>query len=158
MYQADNPVTVLACKVQKKVCFPSASDPKNCSPWATSLDIVATNVTDAVESNIRNVKLVEWYNIAVTARDVGMAAVADNKGAIGLLAREYFGYGVSAGLPKNQWQTDVEFWHAVSLSSLQGGPVQIAAGMSNTPLSDVTRPPSPEAWNMCRSQVRRAHG
>jgi hypothetical protein len=74
-----------------------------------------------------------------------------------------FGFEMSAGLPSNQWETEVMNWMNVSLSSTQRGtvaysrPSQYEVSSTNSSLQYIEQPQDPELRNLCgRIKIRSA--
>ena len=96
--------------------------------------------------------LAMWYQMATVDRSLRMTQIVGRQGIASLLSRDRAKSPWSAGLPSNQWQLDVEYWHVITLASLQAGLVRVSSGMSGTPVKDLMGPTNAE-WKICRNQV-----
>jgi len=80
-------------------------------------------------------------------------------GPSALMAVEHVVTLISDALPIDQWMREVSYWFAISLSRVQRGLVQYAAGLAEIPHGMVVVPPSDEAGQqLCKAQKIRAVG
>lgn len=74
-------------------------------------------------------------------------------GGESLLAKYKLTAGFSPSLPNNQWQIEMENWHAASLVTMQGGIVDVARGYPKDLEPWLTRPSNQVEKALCNSQV-----
>ena len=92
-----------------------------------------------------------------------MAALTGNEldgfvqtlGAASLSSKYNLVSGVQGPLPDNQWQLDVEHWHAATLVAMQGSAVDAAMGPSSEAMGKFWVGPENEVERKgCANQVR----
>ncbi|KAF2447452.1 hypothetical protein P171DRAFT_330563, partial [Karstenula rhodostoma CBS 690.94] len=108
-YSSDEPASVLACAKQYQLCYPDKSgNPSHCSRLGgkQELNWLLTSLPQE-EARLNRTR----WSI--------MAALTGNE-------LDAFG-----PLPDNQWQLDVEHWHAATLVAMQGSAVDAASGPSD---------------------------
>ncbi|KAL9615744.1 MAG: hypothetical protein Q9160_009294, partial [Pyrenula sp. 1 TL-2023] len=119
LFLPDEPASVLACKSQYQTCDPTLPPERGCSSWigmADSTFFIDTPRTKRERAIFWVFGVLDIYEILETLR------------ASALTSRFRFREFTQAQLPVNQWQLDVEYWHNIILSALQGFGVDSATG------------------------------
>lgn len=81
-------------------------------------------------------------------------AFVETLGAGSLTARYKLVSGYQGPLPDNQWQLDVEHWHASTLAAIQGSAVDAATGPASPDMRQYWVPPENEQQQyLCNNQV-----
>lgn len=159
-YYGDEPASALGCVARAQWCNPRMGTAARCTPLSGYLDLNA-NVDGIVRDGAER-RLLDWYRWAVLRDAETLAAVPAALGVASLPSRFGLNYGMRARVAEGQWMRDVEQWHAVSMTALQGRAVDTAAGPGGGGGGGggmekfVVRPNSTEAEGLCRNQVRLA--
>lgn len=153
-YMQNEPASPLACIEQWQYCNPNLPEPDRCAPLSSFLDAG----DKGLELFGYDEKIYNWffwiYAIITSGAGGGISEVVDVLGAQALTSRDRLSGGYQRTIPGNQWQRDVAFWFATSLTSLQEGFVKTAAGPSDIRLRPWLQPPKnsqEEYW--CKNQV-----
>lgn len=152
VYWSDEPVTVLGCAKQYQVCSPRLPKERRCTPLDGRINLEA-NAKNVVQSE-HEAFLLNFY---LTSRILALPQLEDIITVLGSssLASSYtLSGGLQAALPDNQWQLDVERWHSIYLSSMQGSAIDTAEGPSDPKLRNMMQKPrNKEEKDLCRVQV-----
>ncbi|KAF4536316.1 Cytochrome p450 protein [Lasiodiplodia theobromae] len=154
-YYRTEPAAALGCVARAQWCNPRSG---RCTPLSGYLDVnagVAGIVADDAERNA-----LDWYRWASLVDAESLAGVpAALGGNGGLASRDGLNYGMQGPLGVDQWQRDVERWHAVSLAAMQGravdtatGPVTGGGGGGGGMEKFVVKPNTTEAEGLCGNQ------
>lgn len=150
-YFPDNSVSPLACTVQEQFCNPNLASNDSCPPLGGSSEsgIAAAGLWKTT----RHQEVFNWF--AASIRFVGspIAVAPLYTGAESLLAKYKLAYGYSTVLPDDQWQLEMENWHATSLVTTQGGIVDVAKGWPKDLEPWVIKPSNDVQKALCNSQV-----
>lgn len=146
MYRKNEPGSPLACFEQHQLCFfpssPAGMDgtERRCSPLLSSADVSNFPQVIAEALQLHSINSSDGYTdemlqgllwtlrstIRKTPRTVHPIASLGNHA---LKSRMGLNGGKQAPLPDNQWQLDVQHWHATVMAALQGRFVNSAIGM-----------------------------
>lgn len=155
MYIRDEPAAVLGCVAQYQACNSKLTQDRECTP-PSGIEDVLNNVRK-IATNEEEVALFNYY-LAITLGNYQFHAptiIAFELGEWSLTSRFTLNQGVQAQLPDNQWQLDVEYWHEISMASLQSAVVNAATGPSDPSILEVWRgPQNAEERKVCQNTVR----
>ncbi|KAI1868746.1 hypothetical protein JX265_006725 [Neoarthrinium moseri] len=121
------PASPLACARQEQYC---TSGGGNCTPLSSSHD--AKLAAKSLFRDTDQYQRWKWITTAtkqITADEVYVIGALRSQA---LASRFNFLGGVQGAIPDNQWQLDVQYWHAVQLATMQKAVVDVAIG----PLAD----------------------
>lgn len=154
VYRAVQPVTVMGCIEQHQLCDPSLPADVQCSAltgWSALRD---SHIYSGPRASIAQA----LYNAISNSllRDIFFGLGTD-----ALLASESI-HGASslftAPLPSNQWQLEVESWHAQAMAHIQRLVANVASGPIEDTSAAYVTPPVASSFNICISQKIRAPG
>lgn len=149
LYRSDDVAHVIGCATQDQFCVNETA----CSTSGTF--VPASN--DAIYlagTKLQWKTLLFWtkYNQFLGNNEV--ANIVNGLGASALLARDTFIGGAQAPLPANQWQKEVQHWHAIAMAKMQRASVEYATGPSDSAVQPyIIRPTSKEETYLCQNQV-----
>ncbi|KAJ4353322.1 uncharacterized protein N0V89_005050 [Didymosphaeria variabile] len=151
-YFGDEPAAVLGCAKQYQICYPDkAGKPSQCSRLGGKQELywLLTSLTQNEEQLNRT----RWSIMsALTGNELD--AFVQTLGAASLTSRYSLVSGIQGPLPDNQWQVDVEHWHAATMVAIQGSAVDAASGPSNPDMRKFWAAPSnDQERSVCNSQV-----
>jgi hypothetical protein len=149
---ADEPVSVLGCANQYQICYPDRKGkPSNCSRLGGKQELYWL-LTSLAQSE-KQLNRTKWSIMsALTGNELG--GLVQTLGAASLSSKYSFVSGVQGPLPDNQWQLDVEHWHAATLVAMQGSAVDAASGPSDPKMKSFWAPPAnDEERSVCNNQV-----
>jgi hypothetical protein len=149
---ADEPVSVLGCANQYQICYPDKKGkPSNCSRLGGKQELYWL-LTSLAQSE-RQLNRTKWSIMsALTGNELG--GLVQTLGAASLSSKYSFVSGVQGPLPDNQWQLDVEHWHAATLVAMQGSAVDAASGPSDPKMKSFwAAPANNEERAVCNNQV-----
>lgn len=149
---ADQTISTLGCTKQYQICYPDSSgNPKTCSRLGGKQELYYLLESLPQSSKLKN--LTSWaIQAALTGKE--MDAFIQTQRGYSLRARFVLVSGSSGPLPDNQWQVDVEGWHASTLAAMQGAAVDAATGPASPAMRQFWVPPSNEQDNyLCHNQV-----
>ena len=151
LYVAEDPVSVLACTENTLLSNSSQAD------HVTHLDLVSHlkihSQSFGLHWNPKQISIVQRLmdNLAYSALPQAALSLNGN----GLLASSKVQYGLSPGLPSNQWQVEITNWFSASLNALQDFTVQYVSGYGRDDYNSLIAPAtSTEKW-MCEQQIVR---
>ncbi|KAF2138395.1 uncharacterized protein K452DRAFT_277538 [Aplosporella prunicola CBS 121167] len=151
LYGADRSGSLLACSVKEQYCNPNLPLASRCSPFGGTYESAA--LAEGLWKGSKHKIIFNWVSSIITAYSTTILDVAGMLGASSLLARYRSQLWVSGPLPDNQWQLELEHWHAASLLSAQGMMAITANGPSDSRQSPWLRKPNNTIEeNLCRSQ------
>ncbi|KAL9116076.1 MAG: hypothetical protein Q9227_000445 [Pyrenula ochraceoflavens] len=122
-YLADEPASVLGCTEQYQICDPTLPPGQGCSPLRSGANLIDFDHTAPQTKR-------DWA-IYWTVGYQGLQTVIKELQSTSLTARFGLEQGLQPTLPANQWQLEVENWHNILLSTLQGDSVETAIGPAN---------------------------
>jgi hypothetical protein len=151
-YFADETASVLGCAKQYQICYPKIGrKPQNCSRLGGKQELywLLTSLTQSEEQLNRT----RWSIMsAMTGNELD--AFAQTLGATSLSSKYSLVSGIQGPLPDNQWQLDMEHWHAATLVAMQGSAVDAASGPSDPSMRKFWAPPAnDQEKSLCNSQV-----
>ncbi|KAF2140948.1 uncharacterized protein K452DRAFT_351652 [Aplosporella prunicola CBS 121167] len=150
-YQKDEPVSALACSIKEQYCDPSLPSGSQCTRFGGSTESYILAHYLAQSTKKRNI--FDWISLTINVRSGSMATVPAYLEAASLAARYKLRVGYSGQLPDNQWQMEVESWHASSLATLQGAIADTAKGLSDLNLERwLVKANNTEERNICHNQ------
>jgi hypothetical protein len=184
--KAPNPLSFLGCQEQYQFCKAGSADSSATPDPATKGSHSCTPLAGLYKlfPDLLFAKGPQWNGTTLTdlnptqkalyyflAKIISSSQLHWQLGFIGhenLIAHDAlwdagFGFEMSAGLPSNQWETEVMNWMNVSLSSTQRGtvaysrPGQYDVSSTNSSLQYIEQPQDPELRNLCgRIKIRSA--
>lgn len=151
-YFSNQPVSSLGCTTQHQFCT-AESNPsqRQCT------EMLGQYMPDIAQSKHFADHSSSWgwayffaFRLASNIDDV-----VERLGVLSLLARKRLTKTFQGQLPDNQWQLEVEHWHAVSMASLQASFVTVATGPSDDKMANSAwwLRDSEANWSGCRRQV-----
>jgi hypothetical protein len=162
-FTADQEAGVIGCTEQYQFC----NRQNKCTLLNGWGSFTAASVQKALGYNAAQLTLYETvYRIAFNMRVFNILFMLEDTT---LLAKDllYGIYGVSTGLPENQWQREIQNIHNISLAAMQqsgmahSSPPNIAIGYgpnSTWSYDWIKQETSPEQQKICRNQKARALG
>lgn len=125
-YQPDNPVTILGCIEQYRLCNPSSN---RCTPAGGihGTDAEGQKLGFNAFQNITAQRMIDAFQAAKSSQ------VVDSLGDASLLARDKVTESFSNGLPDTQWEAEAKGWFETSLSTIQASIVAFANAPSPLP-------------------------
>jgi hypothetical protein len=151
-YFADEPVSVLGCTKQYQICYADKTGkPSDCSRLGGKQELywLLTSLTQSEKQLNRT----RWSIMsALTGNELD--GFVQTLGAASLSSKYSLVSGVQGPLPDNQWQLDVEHWHAATLVAMQGSAVDAASGPSDPNMRTFWVPPANDQEKyICNNQV-----
>jgi hypothetical protein len=139
--------------MQNQFCKPASK--ANSSQDCTPLDglIPTQRAANGLHTNsAQNVTYTYLKNAVFT--NPSATGVVQAMGISALTARDYLTYGYSSGLPSDQWQKEILYWHNITMASIQRDIIEQVTGPSSPNMdSFIQRPVTPEEGAHCRKQV-----
>ena len=128
-YFADETASVLGCAKQYQICLPSTSTStsKRCSRMGGKQEL-AYLLASLSPTPPQRARITWAIMAALTGNELD--GFVQTLGAASLSSKYSLVSGVQGPLPDDQWQRDVEHWHAASLVAMQGSAVDSAMGPS----------------------------
>lgn len=145
-FLADEPASVVGCKLQYQVCDPTKSPDEGCSAFGGGYDITSFDAPPRTQREKARTWALNFYEISDVVKILGPSS---------LTSRFRMVDHVMGPLPANQWQLEVENWHNIALSSFQANAVISAAGPGDPGMLEYfwTRPSNSLGKYLCQSQV-----
>ncbi|KAK5053680.1 hypothetical protein LTR84_001641 [Exophiala bonariae] len=160
-WKADGPeefVHFMACTDQHQFCIPQAKNfrrPEICTQLSGYIPLCGS--LNAFPFN--KMQLATAERICSQLSFALMDEAVSGLGPSALLAVEHVVTLISDSLPIDHWMREVSYWFAISLSRVQRGLIQYAAGPAEIPHGMSVVPPSDEAGRqLCKAQKIRANG
>ena len=144
---SDEPASVLGCTQHYQVCSPLSSPEEGCLISGGISDLLQPSAPD--QNTVSTI--IPWITTAILNIEQVVACLTTSS----LTARYSLAVGIQGPLPDDQWQSEVEYWHNISLNSLQSV-VDFAIGSNDPTVQRYFReaPDSDGARYLCKNQVR----
>ncbi|KAK7525364.1 uncharacterized protein IWZ02DRAFT_233114 [Phyllosticta citriasiana] len=155
MYVQDAAATALGCAEQEQYCNPNAaaSSPQRCSRWGGGKE-ASTLAASVFGGDADVLSQVDWATNVVSLNNYPLSAIIESLGIAALTSRDSLYDGVQGALPDDQWQSDVEYWYAAALATIQGTFVDVASGPSDAAIDAfLLRPSTAAVRQLCNSQI-----
>jgi hypothetical protein len=157
VFKRDRPVTTLGCAEQHQICTAgnsSSSSPSHCTPMLGWLQLA----NDGVETlNLTSRQSSTYYRVFQAAVESIFSNILQQLAQRDppLLARRQINGIVGLGLPDNQWQNEIEYFHSIAMAHLQLAVVAYGTGQfaANTAYINVSNDAS-DRW-LCQNLVIR---
>ena len=151
-YFSDHPASTLGCAMQHQICYPDdGGNPLYCSHLGGQADL--HNLLASLPQDERQRNLTEW-SVLATVGGSTLRSFLLLQGSSSLTYKYNMAISVHWPIADNQWQLDVEHWHASILAIMQGFAVETATGPSNPGMRPFCVPPQDEQEQyLCRNQV-----
>ncbi|KAL9110933.1 MAG: hypothetical protein Q9227_004548 [Pyrenula ochraceoflavens] len=152
VYMSDEPASPLGCTVHYEGCYPSTSPQQGCPVSGGLIDV--SNPWNPDEPGVSEIaRVISW----ITSQFLDLNGVMDSLQISSLTSRHFLNQGTQVGLPDNQWQMEVEYWHDIGLASLQGI-VSAAAGPDDPGIQESfwAPPNTQETEYLCKNQKIRS--
>lgn len=150
----DEPSSPLACKYQKQHCNPNLPEGNRCEPLRSMRDPIESTMDLLWPNSTRQRKLLLWSHYSMINRRSDLNYVVKGLGVSALKSRFSLMEALQAPLPDNQWQLDVENWHAINMAILQDIYVETARGPRDSHINHLLiRPSNSEEDHLCQNQV-----
>ncbi|KAF2084695.1 hypothetical protein K490DRAFT_10084, partial [Saccharata proteae CBS 121410] len=159
IYYRDSPASVLACIQQYQYCNPNLPTDTGCTPLSgvnftesTTLGMLPDRGSSTDLWTTANQKAALEYFIG-KGISTTLADIVGSLGNSALTARDAMWSGLQGPLGSDQWQIEVQHWHATSLAILQRILVEQATGPEDTDvMAMMARPTTDAEWKRCKSQ------
>lgn len=149
IYQRDQAAGVLGCTTQAQLCNPIT---RNCTALTGFGD--AANETVGLFSNEDQNTAWLLFGDMFIHFSYSIQQLLASLGISALRARNSLIAGSQAPLPSNQWELEVQGWHASSMAMIQRVLLEMATGPSQPHLEKFWSPPFNEASKkICRNMV-----
>ncbi|KAL9109721.1 MAG: hypothetical protein Q9227_005590 [Pyrenula ochraceoflavens] len=147
IYLADEPASVLGCKMSYQTCDPALSPEESCTPTGGRHDVDFS----VMQPRTRKDRMVRWLWSA-TGIDIGSILMIMKSSS--LTSRYRLLDKFQGTLPIGQWQHEVENWHNINLATLQGLLVDAATGSGDPEMLEYfwTPPNNTEEHYLCQNQ------
>lgn len=147
VYAADEAAAVLGCQVHYQICRPKSSPRHSCPVSGGYDDLSFPNILEDKEAN----GLIEWFFNSILA----LPDVVGSLMTSSLTSRHGLADGTQGPLPDDQWQSEVENWHNITLTSLQSV-VNSAIGPNDPGILKYfwASPKTSGQKYLCKNQVR----
>ncbi|KAF2800536.1 hypothetical protein K505DRAFT_400844 [Melanomma pulvis-pyrius CBS 109.77] len=157
-YFGDETASVLGCAKQYQICYPDKSgNPSRCSRLGGKQELYW--LLTSLEQSDAQLNRTKWSIMsALTGNELD--AFVQTLGAGSLSSKYSLVSGIQGPIPDNQWQLDVEHWHAATLVAIQGSAVDAASGPSNPEMRKFWPPPAnDQERSICNNQkiISNAH-
>jgi hypothetical protein len=158
VFKRDRPVTTLGCAEQHQICTSgnssSSSSPSHCTPMLGWLQLAR----DGVEAlNLTSRQSSTYYRVFQAAVEAIFSNILQQLAQRDppLLARRQINGIVGLGLPDNQWQNEIEYFHSIAMAHLQRAVVAYGTGefAANTAYINISNGTS-DRW-LCQNLVIR---
>ncbi|KAL9105978.1 MAG: hypothetical protein Q9227_008933 [Pyrenula ochraceoflavens] len=145
VYLADEPASVLGCKIQYQTCNSSTPSEESCSKLSGSNSIAFTTE----EPTTKRDQALYW---GLYVQDINNVVQMLQSSA--LMSRFGLSIGEQGPLPANQWQIEVENWFNVVLAAIQGHAVDSAVGPGSSDMLKYfwTKPNNDVEKQLCKNQ------
>ena len=158
MFRQTEPGSPLGCKELEQYCFTGVKGQRKCSPLGNARDAMQSVIDQLDEGDY------EWFDwLELTTFETTVATVDPLRmlGTQVLIARDSLSGPILGPLPENQWQLEVQHWHATAMAHMQETFLKYIFGPKNPDLPLLMRvryPKTPIERQLCASQVRRGAG
>lgn len=168
VYQPDEAASPMGCTSQYQFCNPSLPS-NNCGPLGSLPDaqsqaaplfgMSTADFEGTGEANGTMISRYQWLVYITGYAATSVSYLINSLGPSALSSPRYLNTGVIGSLPDDQWKTDVKYWWAIYLASLQAGFVDTARG-STDPVLDPYKllPFNSHVQEMCDNQKIRSAG
>jgi hypothetical protein len=157
VFKRDRPVTTLGCAEQHQICTSSnssasSSSPNHCTPMLGWLQLAR----DGVEAlNLTPRQSSTYHRVFQAAVEAIFSNILQQLAQLDppLLARRQINGIVGLGLPDNQWQKEIEYFHSIAMAHLQRAVVAYGTGefAANTAYINISNDAS-DRW-LCQNLV-----
>ncbi len=152
MYRQNEPGSPLACREQGQFCFTGIKGQRKCTELESAVDgpwSLLKLYDDGDESAIHWLYRTSY----MTKKDTGVPLHI--LGVQMLTARNKLNGPLIGSLPDNQWQLEVQHWHATAMADLQARFLQSIVGNTDPKIAHlIRRPNSTVEKQLCANQVR----
>ncbi|KAF2138136.1 uncharacterized protein K452DRAFT_361593 [Aplosporella prunicola CBS 121167] len=150
LYYQKEPASPMACVTRQQYCFPSLSKENRCTALSSNID--AGLDAGYMHQKRKDQDGFIWVS-PVSASAMTISEVVNIMGQQALASRYNFRHGIQGPISENQWQLDVEHWHASTLAHLQDGYLHKASGPTDERLFEfLDRPANAIEKRLCKSQ------
>lgn len=146
-YGFDGVAHVIGCVTQEQFCV----DETSCTPLE-SLSTAVNIALNMTAPGLQREFLQTWAQVN-SALGISLNNVIQTLGSSALAARDSCLGGVQGPLSPNQWQTEIEHWHAIILALKQRAFVETATGPPSDVLAKLVERPT-NKWTNNYAKVR----
>ncbi|KAK0740345.1 hypothetical protein B0T18DRAFT_491030 [Schizothecium vesticola] len=152
MFRQNQPGSPLACHELQQYCYTGAKGTQKCTQLQGGIDAVG-NIFAQLDPEDE-----PWFNwFELTTVETGMATRSPLNllGARMLMARDSLNGPILGQLPDNQWQLEVQHWHATAMADMQAAFLRSIVGPGNPDLPRLMRvvyPNSTVEREICKNQ------
>jgi len=155
IYMQDEPGSPLSCAEQHQLCASGAFEGKECTPLMSFSDLFDIRHVSGLTSNENKKHRMEWTLNTTLSKMLQSFHPVAVLGIQSLTARTSINGGHQAPLPSNQWQLEIQHWHASVMAHLQRQFLEAATGPRDPKLESIFRfAETPEERDLCSNQVR----
>lgn len=148
---ADKAASPLACATQYQVCNPNLPEASRCTPLSGVVDL--QHRAQQLWTDKKHLDNWMAFN-KIVQNAITVTDVIDELGIAALTARRSKANVAQYSLPDDQWQRELEQWHATTLVSLQAAAVTAATQSQDAEWAPLVMPfNSSEGKKMCRNIV-----
>jgi len=151
MFRQSDPGSPLACREQNQYCFTGKKGQQKCTSLQSSSDAIG-DMYDMLDEGDE-----EWLSWLFLSTFIGVKDVSEATMMLGthaLLAKNKLDGPLLGTVPDNQWQLEVQHWHATSMARVQGTTLRMITGYKDPRFSNITRYPNTTIEReLCASQV-----
>ncbi|KAI8626174.1 hypothetical protein F5Y19DRAFT_466563 [Xylariaceae sp. FL1651] len=149
VYRQNEAASPLACTQQYQICSPNLPKDIGCSILGSSNDVAES--AQALYKDHDDLERLNWFTY-IYLQGATLITVLGDMGSNSLRAKKTLNYGSQAHLATNQWQIEVQYWHDITMASLQKWFLTTAVGSTDT-IGEWISPPSTKVERtMCHSQ------
>lgn len=145
-YISDEPASPLGCSSHYEICNPESSAEQGCPVSGGVQDLLYPNLPEENKA----FSIAPW----ITNQFSELTSTITSLSITSLTSRYGLNLGVQSSIPNNQWQSEVENWHNIGLTSLQNV-INTAIGPGDSDiLKYFWKPPKSDLQKyFCKNQV-----
>ncbi len=155
MFRQNEPGSPLACREQEQLCFTGVKGQRKCTELECSTDgpwSLIKLFDDGDEAWVRWLFQTSYIHKQETGASLQLLGIET------LTARNKLNGPLMGSLPDNQWQLEVQHWHATAMAYLQALFLQSIVGYTDPKLEHlIRRPNNTVEKQLCTNQVRISH-
>ncbi|KAE9364713.1 hypothetical protein N431DRAFT_355340 [Stipitochalara longipes BDJ] len=156
MFRQSEPGSPLACKELEQYCYSGVKGQRKCTP----LESLSNSMVDFADLLDEEDKAwISWLFMTTFNIAVGTRIPLSLLGTHVLMARNKLNGPLLGSLPENQWQLEVQHWHATAMAHLQAAFLESIIGFKDPKFSPLIRYPNTTIErDLCANQKILAEG
>ncbi|KAM7210944.1 hypothetical protein V8F06_013679 [Rhypophila decipiens] len=148
MYRQSEPGSPLACKELEQYCFTGVKGQRKCSPLVNRRDAMQSVIAQLDDGDM---VWFDWFELTTFETTVTTLDPLALLGTQVLTARDSLNGPILGRFPDNQWQLEVQHWHATVMAHMQDTFLRSIVGPKNrishfSCMSDTQRPRSKRSY------------